>query len=475
MRRIKLLALIMILGLTLKGQSYQPFSDQNVSFFKNANNKISALKVVGKQQRNDTVEYKFNSVWDLNDYRNITPNGIAWNGNKCICVGDTYYFFNSKQYSIKIMPLEKINSSWIAYKFSNDDMIVARISRKEIISLLGVSDSIKTISFQRQTKAGIAINDLINDAFLKISKNYGFVKVFEFKVFPEEYIQQTLIGMTNPALGLTYLTNKEIYNFDIDDEFHYDIAYSNPPNGTGRFSKVIKKVIDKQYSNNNDTVIYTFEIKDDMKLYDWSKHTQSQSITIETEKEKYVVNGKSLFVPDEPITDRSVYYLSYSLEIDNNNRRNFIPSTDMFSKDGDTWSYVFYDPPTYSIYKEGCGLFDYNADDSPGASHETMVYYKKGSETWGTPYSISSITDFKNDKIAIYPNPINNGGKLNVILSNNSISSIELFNSYGTSISKIGNINNSNFELNVSNLLTGIYLIKIIDTNKNIITKKIVK
>lgn len=475
MKNILLICFMMILGINLKGQSYLPFPDNNVSFFQDTENRICALKVVEKLQTNDTINYRLNSVWNFDDYQNITPDGISWNGNECVRIGDAYYFFNLKHDSLKILPFARLNTSWICYQFSDNDLIVAKISKKEISSVLGSTDSVKTIVFQRQSKTGEFINDLVNGKSIEISKNHGFTKIIDFKSFPGEFVQKSLIGMTHPSLGKAYLTNREIYDFDIADEFHYEISYSNPPNGTGRFSKVIRKVIGKHFSNDNDTVTYTFQTKDDKKFVTWMPYTETNSITVDTIKVKYVLKSDSLYVPDEPIIDENYGYVSYMLSNDADDRRILMPSAEMLRKEGDHWRAIMYDPGMSVSYKEGCGLFDMNSDYFPGMSHETMVYYKKGNQTWGNPYLINSVDELKNDQVSVYPNPLNSNGILNIRLAGKAISTIEVFNLHGISVFKTEGIDNSRYTLNLSNLPKGLYLLEITDSNKHLFTRKITK
>ena len=80
----------------------------------------------------------------------------------------------------------------------------------------------------------------------------------------------------------------------------------------------------------------------------------------------------------------------------------------------------------------------------------------------------SAIKEVEVPILKIYPNPT--AGNLNVELIKSTISSIEVYNLTGQKISE-----SKDDEVNLLNFDSGIYFIKIIDENYNIITKKVIK
>jgi len=87
---------------------------------------------------------------------------------------------------------------------------------------------------------------------------------------------------------------------------------------------------------------------------------------------------------------------------------------------------------------------------------------------------ILSINDIENEKIiSVFPNP--SSEIINVSISNSEIKSIEVFNILGEKIATFQLQNVSNTEIDISNLNSGVYLLRIFDTSNKITLKKIIK
>ena len=77
------------------------------------------------------------------------------------------------------------------------------------------------------------------------------------------------------------------------------------------------------------------------------------------------------------------------------------------------------------------------------------------------------------DNQIVYPNPTSN--KVNIALSNNTkISNIKLFDTLGRLVKSVNDINNPNFNFEISGV-EGIYVLKITDNNGLTTTRKIIK
>ena len=84
---------------------------------------------------------------------------------------------------------------------------------------------------------------------------------------------------------------------------------------------------------------------------------------------------------------------------------------------------------------------------------------------------VTYVDNIRNSKIEIYPNPVT-GGILNFSNPENSEKKVEIFNITGQ---KVLDIITSRSKIDVRNLRTGTYLIKINDDNSNTVSKFIVK
>ncbi|MFK5981971.1 MAG: spondin domain-containing protein [Flavobacteriaceae bacterium] len=77
------------------------------------------------------------------------------------------------------------------------------------------------------------------------------------------------------------------------------------------------------------------------------------------------------------------------------------------------------------------------------------------------------------ESIAIYPNPTSNF--ITISTKENSFSAIEIYNILGKEVLKVNTSNINQIEINLSDLSSGIYLIKIIDSKGTSTLKKLVK
>lgn len=83
-----------------------------------------------------------------------------------------------------------------------------------------------------------------------------------------------------------------------------------------------------------------------------------------------------------------------------------------------------------------------------------------------------SISEQNGVTTNIYPNPTD--GICNIVCDQN-MKQIELFDMNGRQIQSISGINGNNYQLNISNLTTSIYFVRIITDNNAVLTQKIIK
>jgi hypothetical protein len=179
-----------------------------------------------------------------------------------------------------------------------------------------------------------------------------------------------------------YSTWGEIYDYNIGDLFHYT-DYANGNQGGGYLKYTNSQVIDKEYSSNGDTVIYTM----------WIEEAYSEVPTVWTYSSYQ--STKIYYDLDLIFNADSVYYNS------NYNGRK-----------------ISYDEIINNVewfegkkYVDGCGRVNHTTVYKPwqGGWEEikNLVYYKKGEEEWGTPNPVVGITELKTQQnyLNTFPNP----------------------------------------------------------------------
>ena len=250
----------------------------------------------------------------------------------------------------------------------------------------------------------------------------------------------------NPYYVPTYQTLGEIYDFDIGDEFHYrNIFYEGsqyPPDL--KYDECVNITItDKYYSADRDTVFYNRTYRSsrienngtwDTSMVDLVSFKNLGSTLRD-------VHGKWAF-PDSSNPD---YFHGRVLnEVAMPNAGN--------------------DGYTNMRFVQGLGQVNYHYDQS-GQQHmlieEKLVYYKKGSEVWGTPYPVSIEKYLIPDKrLVITPNPAHN--EIEVSIGKYLKSELIIYDMNSKKVLNFEFAGNTT-KLDISNLKTGIYILTVVN------------
>lgn len=257
---------------------------------------------------------------------------------------------------------------------------------------------------------------------------------------------------TSALIGQELMSIGEVFNFEINDEFHYrnqdESSPVNPPNVTRH------RVIDKQFSENNDTVFYTLynfsystTINSDMNLtYNFSSDTI----------ERFYTNL------DAPISEYD-HTFAYDTIIET--------FTCGRTVNGYTYSEGDFEPLTITK-KYGMGLGKIYTFEQSGlqviAFSQTLIYYKKGNNECGTPDLYTGLESMTQQPIEIYPNPVIN--TFEIKNNNESLFAITVYDLTGRQVISLYNQN----IIDISNFNKGTYIVEI-KTEKSTITKKIMK
>jgi hypothetical protein len=105
--------------------------------------------------------------------------------------------------------------------------------------------------------------------------------------------------------------------------------------------------------------------------------------------------------------------------------------------------------------------------------YTVKALYTEGESDASDPATalVTSINDLASQGIKIFPNPVN--GQLNV-RSNSDMSRIAIVNHVGQVVYD-GNVNNTIFSLNTSNLQSGVYMLRIYTAKGIAISKMIIE
>ena len=459
MKNLLSLVSILLAGLTIFSQDYQCIKADAVYLFY-GDYSTRAIAMDSVQDHPDYQSFYNFRVIGEDDYswpECLSKDWPSWIGPKTdIYINGDHYFFNYLLEPILIKTSGNAGDSWVSYNFSDSRFIESTIFQKALVEFLGMTDSVKKISFQAKDQNGIPISHSINDKHIWISKNYGLVKALNFKLFPDlndiwDYGVEELVlsGISNPETGIQNLTARDIFDFDINDEFH-NWYYSWNLSGEVD-DKTILTVIGKEWLSEDIVkytkkrcgrrIYYTNMIEDTTYYYDDTitetiDFNNITSMSLDALSGSYTESGDSLFKYYE-ITYQDFYedfgrrtkntYGGYFSEYPHDCIQEIITKKAATNKD-----YGF-------LYGYADGLGGAYYQDDWGMYHSGLVYYKKGDETWGTPFNCDSLLtgnyEIPGDLRAnLYPNPFHDFTRLSIDNPENKEYQFQLFNSMGVQV-----------------------------------------
>ena len=305
---------------------------------------------------------------------------------------------------------------------------------EDIGSLSGVFNGQSNILLFQQYKSLLCFSE--NDTLIYHNENYSTCFV--------RHIPRAI-----PHL----LTIREVYDFEVGDEFHYKLT----SNGQSTPNAERITITAKEYSVDSSSLTYTY-IHDNYFTTVSNQHLDYHFSQYTSQQELIALNLTMLSVTtvDSAIRSLTIYYDSLCHEPVNGfyimDKRDFEPSSD------------------YYEYGKGLGLVIYEYGGE-GPSENTMFYYKKQGITCGTPDLTTSTDKFDEpENLKVYPNPasefltIEMGVPLPFDLVICDLSGKIVYSQ---------NNSESRMIINVSGIHKGIYLLKIQSGNQ-IFHRKIV-
>jgi hypothetical protein len=354
------------------------------------------------------------------------------------------------------------------------------------MSFLGITDSVKTIKLSVFDKTMQPTPHKLDAKEIQISKNYGFVKVYNFIYWPDYsyyyslyggIFELSLAGIDNPKLGIQNITWFEVNNFQVGDEIHSTYKASPALGGIPEYFIFWKKQIKKYLSRTDyaDSIIYQVEIITESQNYDQGDNDIKYSKSIQTER----IVKDSIF--DKLSIEPYIFYnyansiLQFSGDFQGKTKPGFY--TEIQKNDDELcWMEIPADGCFNSdTYYVGLGGPYYTCHGFMGDMQENkLVYYKKGNETWGEELIINSVNSPEISKqIKAYPNPVSD--KLCFDLRDfNSTCTVEIINIQAKTL-KTGTINSFSNSINLKELNTGLYFYKLTKNGELIQQGKFIK
>lgn len=279
------------------------------------------------------------------------------------------------------------------------------------------------------------------------------------------------------ANGQDSISVRDIYNFDVGDEFHY-----NDYNPAERSSyKLI--ILSKSFSSNNDTVFYTASKFGNKTVCCPTYSSFDDTINfyrIGLNSYYYGnIREDTCWLQQDSITTACKGNYD-SVTVSNYNGR--LASKQM-DYNQNAWDGFYYYSTTFnSLYVIGLGVAVYSSSyvnnfSSPQGVYNQLVYYKKGSEIWGTPLvlGVKENQYSRDNKLSIYPNPTS--GNLYVSAEGDkAINAVSIYGIQGNQIkSLVLNQKKQMMVFEIDDLSCGMYIVNVLFDDGSVINKKILK
>jgi hypothetical protein len=286
----------------------------------------------------------------------------------------------------------------------------------------------------------------------------------------EECETLEMAGMTNPAVGLQNFTWFDVYDFQPGDELHILRTFYYLDIVAGSATETITQNIFTylQRSNVNNSIHYrynhewgTTSTTDGIQSYSYANEQKMEYITPNPEFEK---------LPGE------VAYMgwAYSYDLpDSNTKIDKTATLAVQEYNENCWGMVFFGGcETDHVYLKGLGGPYRSCSNLPFMSVEsTLVYYKKGNTTWGTPLTIVGIeNEAEKTEIEVYPNPANNFLYIKNVTPD---SNFEIWDITGKTVAQ-GMFSHAN-TISVQNLTKGVYFLIVTGRNGEVKTCRFLK
>jgi type IX secretion system substrate protein len=480
-----------------QAQNYQCLQSGILHYFTNSNGYLRGIRIDSvKSIGSDIVYYPFHTLrgsyfYMMNEWLTDSSGG-CWLGKNVIQQTDgTFLFDNLSGDTVVVKTLANPGDSWVFYNDTSSRYYIASVVATDTMTVLGTIDSVKKIKVTSYLAGIINSTDPLNNFEIILSKNNGFVSVFDLYTFPyhspdtnayvpayDIYLDMivsypdwiarlgTRPNSFNSIFSLVNFHNPtqlEIFNFNIGDVFFYNqhINYFYGSGGTIIFDSIISKTSPDPYH-----VEYS--------VYEWSYgttygsgmdygmvwHTFYDSIKTLTFDTSGIFNPG--IMPESEGTFDSIYYY----------RPN--DTTHCFTSDYYAVTSELFEGDDYSTaYKPGFEEVSYSTFDHSATYSSSLVYWLKNGIQCGTPPAqpnrIPALTG--KNYCQISPNPATD--ELTIKTSITLPYTITLTNMVGQAVTTIHTTKQQE-TLNLTNAPSGVYTVNVTDEGGSRYNEKVV-
>ncbi|MCF8370366.1 MAG: T9SS type A sorting domain-containing protein [Bacteroidales bacterium] len=482
MKKYLLLVSCIVISCVSFSQNYLLINPDKVAHFLNNQSDIYSIRIdsasvsgVGSTLYNHKVLTHTSSGSCL-----LLLTDSSWIGDRIIAKGNgDYLFFNKLNDSILVKTFSKVNDYWTCFRLNNGDYLEATLAAINPEPVNGSLDSVKRVSLQAKNSGNMNISHPLNGKEIMFSKSNGLVQFFNMQNFPDDTSTYSLIGFHDPNADSTNVSASDIFNYDVGDEFHYE-DYSQSVFSPWMYTYInrIKIILSKMVSVNQDTLTYLVE-RCETKINNSTSTNNPDTTSIQdTITEQIILSNYTMLntLSFEPIdTNLNTFnsgYSQFSINQTHNRKQKTLYNFYNQTSHG-CWEGILSDPPASPLtYIDGLGGGYY--DLGPMNNHFQLVYYKKGSLTWGSPLicnpSSIGIANLQENEIRveIFPNPFSESTTITINnFDQKDNLSLKLFVITGKEILSFP-VSQKTFTLMKNSLPSGMYFYHIVNDRQEI-------
>jgi hypothetical protein len=500
LKGVVLFAFFTFSALAVLAQDYKALkTDAGYYFYDSVANDMIAIRIDSVAISGaDMLYFNFPQIRPTENSFCYISDGASWLGDPVIEKPGGIFLFKSinsqtgiQTDTLVIKTQATLNEEWkfTSFPFSTDH-IDAQVTALVNMTFIGLTDSVKIITLTRKNASGLVVPDAINNEEIRLSKNYGLIRLPKFDDFNDYIRFYEITGKTNPETGNINPDLGSVYDFEVGDEIHthYFSNWYNYETSTEIWT--IKRVTGKSISPTNDWRAYKYDIcylKTIKTSPDWIPENETRHQTIMDTI--FLNSGFAEEFSKQPsqtfIDPASNWMLSTTAVLKLQRTAKFLNYNYPFSQNyppDSCWNMILVDGACDPYYIKGLGGPYY---DCPGNLFwyylvEEVIYYKKGSETWGTPLNCDSLLqvgteefDIK-ESVKFYPNPTN--GKVTITFPPATIFPCEflLTDISGTVADKFI-LTSKTQPIDITNLKPGLYFARLTNDNGSRFIGKIIK
>ncbi|MEI7663330.1 MAG: T9SS type A sorting domain-containing protein [Bacteroidota bacterium] len=463
--------LLFLAPILLHAQDYTNICSAGPAFYKKmTTTQVKAYKTTSftLPGGGDTIFYSFPTIRDTAAVCLDTTKGSIF-GRKVYRVNSTksFWFFNKKKDTIRVEAKALVGYTWKFVNLTAGTYLQANVLSMGPDTVMGVLDNVMKVELQAKRYDGTPVSNPWNGKYFKLSQHYGLSRTFDMVNVPFDTTYYTLVGKLNPVMGIQDFGWKEVYSYNIGDVMHFS-GYDNglAPGQTSTW-KEIKTVYAKTTWGANDSVQYKFDRCRSTVTNPGNNHVYIHDTIIIKYNFKTMAADSTIWRFPDQFYRQNIYASQFDRYMKAYNDR----QTKKVGDDKYRFINTCFLVPTGSVivnrsYSEGLGQSEYFRDDQITQNYYKCVYFKKGTETWGSPVGtqcsplldVQEQSSLTTQQVRIVPNPMKNQAEVlfeGVNLNDNL--QFVVFNIVGKEVFR-QSVTSNHLTFDKNNLTSGLYI-----------------